>query len=68
VGRGGDDDYDAFAWTELKRELEEEGISRQDIEKYKDAIKIHLENLVGDNRDGDGEAETTDRASTGSKD
>jgi hypothetical protein len=63
-----EDDYDAFAWAELKRELEEEGISGQDIEKYKDAIKIHLKNLVGDNRDGDGEAETTDRASTGSGD
>jgi hypothetical protein len=67
-GEEEEEDYDAFAWAELKRELEEEGISGQDIEKYKDAIKIHLKNLVGDNRDGDGEAETTDRASTGSGD
>jgi hypothetical protein len=48
------EDDDDVAWSELEREIVGDGITRQDVEKYKDDIKEYLKKLIQKNLMGFG--------------
>ncbi len=48
------EEEDEVAWDELERELVGDGITRQNIEKYKEAIKEYLKKLIQENVMGNG--------------
>jgi hypothetical protein len=48
------EDDDEVAWSELERELVGDGITRQDVEKYKEDIKEYLKKLIQENLMGVG--------------
>jgi hypothetical protein len=53
------DETDEVAWSELERELIGDGITKQDVERYKEDIKAYLKKLILENLVGIG-SESTD--------